>query len=62
MPDPDLWGRLPEGVGQEAFFQVGRSAPEWEPLQKLSKAEGTDRFVVSRPALCRHTPWQGMTV
>jgi hypothetical protein len=40
MPDPDLWGRLPEGVGQEAFFQVSRSAPGWEPLQKLDYTVG----------------------
>jgi hypothetical protein len=32
------------------------------PFQKLDKVERTerpDRFVVSRPALCRHTPLAG---
>jgi hypothetical protein len=71
MPDPDLLGRLPEGVGQEASSkarQIGsrmgasskarHSASGGMPLRKLDKverAEWIERIVVSRPR-------RGMTV
>ncbi len=43
MLDPDLLGRLPEGVGQDASFKFDNSAPRWEPLKKLDEVERIER-------------------